>query len=130
MRHLSAFFVSAQIVMGPTILRATRIYRRRSMMKWTKSIPNFRRNTAYLHVNSNPLECISNHHHAVTSRTFLKVEKLWTDPHNASAQIQSIVFSKSKPKLVSNKIKYCKLIAKIFICCVYVSFQKTHSLMF
>ena len=58
----------------------------------------------------------------MTSRTFPKVEKLW-DPHNASGQIQSIVFSKSKPKLVSNKIKYCKLIAKMFICCVYVSFQ-------
>ena len=58
----------------------------------------------------------------MTSRTFPKVEKLW-DPHNVSGQIQSIVFSKSKPKLVSNKIKYCKLIAKMFICCVYVSFQ-------
>ena len=31
-RHASAPFVSAQIVMGPTILRATRIYRRRSVM--------------------------------------------------------------------------------------------------
>ena len=32
-------------------------------------------------------------------------------------------FSQSKPKLVSNKIKYCKLIAKMIIWCVYVIFQ-------
>ena len=31
-QHESASFVSTQIVMGPTILRATRIYRRRSVM--------------------------------------------------------------------------------------------------
>ena len=31
-RHVSASFVSAQTVMGPAILRATRIYRRRSVM--------------------------------------------------------------------------------------------------